>query len=436
MKNRKKIKIAAYLRVSTKKQADSQLGIEAQERHINNWINYNYFKKEYDVQITYFKDEGISGSKIERPEFQKMLNLIVQKYFDVCVIYKIDRLSRDVGIASDFKEKIKTSNCSLVSISENFDLTTVEGTFVYNIQSVFGEHERELIRKRTVDSQISKLLRGEYPFRIIFGYQRIHNQITIKEDEAKIVQFIFQKFNQCKSIKATYDALLIIYNYECKYDKMMRILQRIEYTGKVEKSGVVYDNIFPELISESYYEKTQELIKSILKIKREDNYIFQNRVMCAKCNCYARKRSTIKRQSIRYYYYQCTKCKKYINITKIEEQVRTELILKDFFEHNQELEKNFKRKLRNFNLKKKQYSNLYVCDKLSVAEYHELMQAIHDKINFIKEELIKNNLPKYKIKNRYHQKIILEQYVDQIVVDFSYKTVLKINFIENKVQKK
>lgn len=40
------------------------------------------------------------------------------------------------------------------------------------------------------------------------------------------------------------------------------------------------------------------------------------------------------------------------------------------------------------------------------------MQAIHDKINFIKEELLKNNLPKHKIKNRYHQKIILEQYVD------------------------
>lgn len=196
--NKQQVKIAAYLRVSTKKQADSQLGIEAQERHINNWVNYNYNKKEFNVQITYFKDEGISGSKIERPEFQKMLNLIVRKYFDVCVIYKIDRLSRDVGIASDFKEKIKASNCSLVSISENFDLTTVEGTFVYNIQSVFGEHERELIRKRTVDSQISKLLRGEYPHSVVYGYNRKQSKIVIDNMKGDIVQFIFDSFEQCR----------------------------------------------------------------------------------------------------------------------------------------------------------------------------------------------------------------------------------------------
>lgn len=262
-------------------------------------------------------------------------------------------MARDLGIASDFKQGIKNSKCALISISENFDLKTIEGNFAYNVQCIFGEHEREVIRKRTIDSQISKLLRGEYPFRIIFGYQRINNEIKIKEKESKIIQFIFQKFNQCKSIKETQDALLIFHQYECKYDKMMRILQRIEYTGKVLKNDVIYDNIFPVLIDEECYEKTQELIKSILKIKREDNYIFQNRVMCAKCNCYARKRFTIKKQSIRYYYYQCTRCKKYINITKIEEQIQTELILKDFFEHNQELEINFKRKLRNFNLKKK-----------------------------------------------------------------------------------
>lgn len=33
------VKIAIYMRVSTQRQADSKLGLEAQERGIKNWIN-------------------------------------------------------------------------------------------------------------------------------------------------------------------------------------------------------------------------------------------------------------------------------------------------------------------------------------------------------------------------------------------------------------
>lgn len=69
------IKIAIYIRVSTQRQADSRLGLEEQERGIKNWISTKYLNNQFNTIVEYFIDDGITGSKFDRKQFQKM-NLI------------------------------------------------------------------------------------------------------------------------------------------------------------------------------------------------------------------------------------------------------------------------------------------------------------------------------------------------------------------------
>lgn len=98
-----KIKIAVYMRVSTKEQADSGLGLEAQKRGILNYISYNF----ENSQVDYYVDAGITGSLYdERKELQKMLSKIKENKYDKCIIYKVDRLSRDIEISSHIKNQL------------------------------------------------------------------------------------------------------------------------------------------------------------------------------------------------------------------------------------------------------------------------------------------------------------------------------------------
>lgn len=156
------------MRVSTKKQSDSKLGLEAQERNINLWLKTNYPLENYETKITYFIDEKISGAKFKRIQLQNMLQLIKQNFFDLCVIYKVDRLARDMEISAHIRKVVVNSKCVLCSTTETFDLKTIEGTFMYNLSSLYGEYERAVIKKRTEDSQISRLIKNEYPFRVSF----------------------------------------------------------------------------------------------------------------------------------------------------------------------------------------------------------------------------------------------------------------------------
>lgn len=126
----------------------------------------------------------------------------------------MDRLARDVEISSKIAKIVRKSKCELYSTSESFDLNTTEGTFIYNMQSIFGEHERMLIAKRIEDSQISRLKRGEYPFIPPFAYRRNPStkKLEIVSSEEKIVKFIFDYYLKCHNIREVAREVDILFN--------------------------------------------------------------------------------------------------------------------------------------------------------------------------------------------------------------------------------
>lgn len=158
-----------YTRVSTQDQAESGLGLEAQETECRKYA------ERFDWEVTnLFTDSGISGAADldKRPE---LLNALADlKRGDVLLVYKLDRLSRDVGLNAIIERELSRKGASLRSVSGEgtaADDDDLGALLQRRIVSMFAEYERKLTISRTKLALKAKRARGERTGGSIpFGY--------------------------------------------------------------------------------------------------------------------------------------------------------------------------------------------------------------------------------------------------------------------------
>ncbi|GGA82982.1 resolvase [Nitratireductor aestuarii] len=124
-----------YTRVSTAEQGKSGLGLEAQQRDIDLFLQ-NFSETPWEI-IGEFQDVQ-SGKVADRPELMKALQLARKEKAELLVA-KLDRLSRDVEFIA---RTIKQASIRVASMphADNFQL---------HIYAALAEQEREFISKRT-----------------------------------------------------------------------------------------------------------------------------------------------------------------------------------------------------------------------------------------------------------------------------------------------
>ena len=81
----------AYLRVSTEKQAEEGNGLDSQKRDIE-----NYCRKNQLIISDWYEDDGFTGSNMNRPALQRLINDCSKKKLKCVVAFKLDRLSRSM----------------------------------------------------------------------------------------------------------------------------------------------------------------------------------------------------------------------------------------------------------------------------------------------------------------------------------------------------
>lgn len=141
-------KYVIYYRVSTKRQGESGLGLEAQERDVALFLD-NYSDQPFEVIGTFTDVE--SGRNEDRPELTKALDLARQVGAEV-LVSKLDRLSRDVAfIANLLKDKRVSFRVASMPNADKFQL---------HIYAALAEQERDFISVRTKQALASAKARG------------------------------------------------------------------------------------------------------------------------------------------------------------------------------------------------------------------------------------------------------------------------------------
>ena len=105
-----------------------------------------------------FCDQGESGAKDSRPEWDKCLEHL--RAGDVLVIWKLDRASRSTKHLIELAEKLEKKGVELRSLKEQIDTSSAMGKFFFRMTASIAELERDIIRERTLAGLAAAKARG------------------------------------------------------------------------------------------------------------------------------------------------------------------------------------------------------------------------------------------------------------------------------------
>src|SRR5450432_3523198 len=144
-----------YIRVSTDKQADHGVSLQAQEAKIRAMAVVQGAEI-----IELIVDGGESAKNLNRPGMEKLLALVDERKVDIVLIAKLDRLTRSVKDLAELLERFQKRGVSLVSVAESLDTGSAAGRLVINIMTAVSQWEREAIGERTRDAMQHKRANG------------------------------------------------------------------------------------------------------------------------------------------------------------------------------------------------------------------------------------------------------------------------------------
>ena len=207
--NQQAKKVAIYCRVSTTEQAEEGYSINEQKK----LLTYECEKNGNTVYKIY-SDEGISGKNITaRPALKELLNDANEGKFDSVMVWKINRIGRNLKDVLDMVDLFDRNNITFKSATEPFDTTTPGGRMHFQMVALIGEFERGTIAQNVKMGMMARAREGRWNGNVVIGYdlklkenttnkKRKDTELVINEKEAEIVRTIFKMYSQGNGYKA------------------------------------------------------------------------------------------------------------------------------------------------------------------------------------------------------------------------------------------
>jgi site-specific DNA recombinase len=404
------IRAAAYIRYSSENQRDESL--DAQLREIETYCKNNG----YEI-VKVYADKAKTATSDRRQEFQAMIKDSSTGLFNVVLVHKLDRFSRDKYDSATYKRKLKKNGVRLISITERIDgspesiilESVIEGMAEYYSKNL----AREVMKGMTENALKCKHTGGIAPL----GYD-VHpdtKKLVVNNAEAPIVKMIFRMYadgysyqdivkelnkNSYKTKvntpfgKTGLNSILTNEKYTGVYIYNKRVSK--DFEGKVNASkSKNEDEIIkiaggcPALVSKEDYLKVQERLKENKRkggsFKAKEIYLLTGVITCGSCGyaMYGNRRRDGKKKDKIYSSYKCGhKSNKFsCNNKEIRKEVLEEYVLfeleTNLFNNTQTIVEKLNEHIKNKAMEV-QYEIRVLQDKVS-----ELSQKITNLINAI-----------------------------------------------------
>ncbi len=258
-----------YYRVSTEDQAQNGVSLEQQKKAC---LEYAL---NHDIEIIkLFHDDGVSAKTVNRKGLQDLLAYCQKNYknVDSVIVYKIDRLSRNVKDYATILMALEELKIKFISATETVDKTP-SGKLIGTIMASFAQFDNDVRSERVSSCMLEKIKQGIWCYKAPLGYLNARDSqnkaiITIDQERVEIIRMAFEKFStgayqmeeiRKLMIKAGFKSWK---NKELSNQTLFKILTDKFYLGIMTVNGQEYPGTHEKIISEQIFYKCQKLIKN------------------------------------------------------------------------------------------------------------------------------------------------------------------------------
>ncbi|WP_048600657.1 recombinase family protein [Rubeoparvulum massiliense] len=186
--------IGIYVRVSTEEQAKKGYSLDSQLLECKKIAAAN--------KILEYIDDGYSGEFLERPALMKLREDVRDGLIAKIICYDPDRLSRKLMNQLIIDEEFRKHGVDVVYVNGDFE-NTPDGRMFYMMRGAIAEYEKAKINERMSRGRKQKAREGKVVKNYhIYGYDydKALGQLIIREDEARVVQLIFNLFTKPNTV--------------------------------------------------------------------------------------------------------------------------------------------------------------------------------------------------------------------------------------------
>ena len=319
-----------YARYSSNSQTEQS--IEGQLR-----VCYEYAKNNNITVIAEYIDRATTGTNDNRESFQKMIKDSNKQAWDIVLVYKLDRFSRNKFESTIYRKALKDNNVKLVSAMENIP-DTPEGIILESLLEGMNQYFSAELSQKVKRGMRETRAKGNFTGgTMIYGYTTVGDKqsgkkVVINPEEAEIVKHIFEQYASGTTVKEIIEELtnngILRKGKPFAKNTIFHILHNEKYVGVYYYAGEKNTNTFPRIISDELFEivKAKNLNNKHGKDSRDDKYLLRNKVYCGYCEKTIIGELGTARNGSKKRYYNCSGRRREHNCTKA-------LIPKDMFEN-------------------------------------------------------------------------------------------------------
>lgn len=229
----RKKNVAAYARVSTTKDAMLH-SLSAQVSYYSELIQ----STPGWLYVGAYVDEGITGTKGDRPNFNRLLNDAREGKIDLIITKSISRFARNTITLLETIRELKQLNVDVYFEEQNINSISADGELILTFLASYAQEESKSASENIKWSIRNGFKKGIAWNTNVLGYQFNKGKPTIIEDEAKVVKYIFQEYLSGKGTIAIAKELnekgyLTKLNRQWRHGGVAYVLRNYLYTGNM-----------------------------------------------------------------------------------------------------------------------------------------------------------------------------------------------------------
>lgn len=303
-----------YARYSSDSQREES--IEGQLRECREYAERN----DMTVVGTYI-DRALSAKTADRPEFQRMIKDSAKELFEIVLVWKLDRFSRDRYDSAHYKHILKKNGVKVVSAKEHIS-EGPEGIILEAMLEGYAEFYSAELSEKIHRGQKENALKGKNNGGgVPLGYllDKKAQKLVIDPVTAPLVVEIFEKYADGKTVRSIVEdfnarGLRTKKGQPFNINSFSALLKNRKYIGEYRYQDVVIEGGVPAIIPENLFNRVQERMEknrhAPAMAKAKEDYLLTTKLFCGKCERMMVGESGKSHTGAMHYYYKCSGAKR------------------------------------------------------------------------------------------------------------------------------